>query len=229
VKKLHFLNERDRKTKEFNVLDFSICETYTLIWQIREAVMLKKRAKILSNDQINSLLNFTATTRNETRNRVLVLLSIRAGLRAGEIAALTWDMVLDPSGAVADHIELRDHAAKKKSGRLIPLHRDLKDALTAWLGETEGFGPVVLSQRGGHMTPVSIVNFFAQAYAALGFDGCSSHSGRRTFITRAARLVHQAGGSLRDVQILAGHKSIAVTQGYIEGDTDAQRRLVALV
>jgi integrase/recombinase XerD len=79
------------------------------------------------------------------------------------------------------------------------------------------------------MTPVSIVNFFAQAYAALSFDGCSSHSGRRTFITRAARLVHQAGGSLRDVQILAGHKSIAVTQGYIEGDTDAQRRLVALV
>jgi integrase/recombinase XerD len=79
------------------------------------------------------------------------------------------------------------------------------------------------------MTPVSIVNFFAIAYRTIGLDGCSSHSGRRTFITRAARLVHKAGGSLRDVQILAGHRSIQTTQAYIDGDTDAQRRLVALI
>ena len=79
------------------------------------------------------------------------------------------------------------------------------------------------------MTPVSIVNWFALAYAALDLDGCSSHSGRRTFITRAARMVHKAGGSLRDVQLLAGHKSIAVTQTYIDGDSDAQRRLVSLI
>jgi integrase/recombinase XerD len=59
--------------------------------------------------------------------------------------------------------------------------------------------------------------------------GCSSHSGRRTFITRAARLVQQVGGSLRDVQLLAGHRSIQTTQGYIDGGTDAQRRLVSLI
>ena len=79
------------------------------------------------------------------------------------------------------------------------------------------------------MTPVSIVNWFAKAYRAIGLEGCSSHSGRRTFITRAARLVHQAGGSLRDVQLLAGHRSIQTTQRYIDGDTDAQRKLVSLI
>ena len=79
------------------------------------------------------------------------------------------------------------------------------------------------------MTPVSIVNWFAIAYRAIGLEGCSSHSGRRTFITRAARLVHKAGGSLRDVQLLAGHRSIQTTQGYIDGDTDAQRKLVGMV
>ncbi len=50
--------------------------------------------------------------------------------------------------------------------------------------------------------------WFARAYRTIGLAGCSSHSGRRTFITRAARLVHKAGGSLRDVQLLAGHRSI---------------------
>ena len=64
---------------------------------------------------------------------------------------------------------------------------------------------------------------------AFGLDGCSSHSGRRTFITRAARLVHEAGGSLRDVQLLAGHRSIQTTQRYIDGDTDAQRKLVSMI
>lgn len=79
------------------------------------------------------------------------------------------------------------------------------------------------------MTPVSIVNWFAKAYRTIGLQGCSSHSGRRTFITRAARLVHKTAGSLRDVQLLAGHRSIQTTQRYIDGDTDAQRKLVALI
>ena len=79
------------------------------------------------------------------------------------------------------------------------------------------------------MTPVSIVCWFARAFRAIGLEGCSSHSGRRTFITRAARLVHETGGSLRDVQLLAGHRSIQTTQRYIDGDTDAQRKLVSLI
>jgi integrase len=191
--------------------------------------MAGKQAKILSDDQGERLLLFASTTRNPIRNRVLVLLSLKAGLRAGEIANLTWPMVLDPGGDIGPVIELRNHAAKKKSGRLIAMHPDLRDAFAAWADATVTVGPVVRSERGRPMTPVSIVNFFALAYRAIGLAGCSSHSGRRTFITRAARLVHKAGDSLRDVQILAGHRSIQTTQRYIDGDTDAQRRLVALI
>ena len=66
-------------------------------------------------------------------------------------------------------------------------------------------------------------------FAELGIDGCSSHSGRRTFITTAAKNVHRAGGSLHDVQLLAGHRSIETTQRYIDGDTPSQRRLVSLL
>ena len=75
----------------------------------------------------------------------------------------------------------------------------------------------------------SIVNWFVAMFAELGIDGCSSHSGRRTFITTAAKNVHRAGGSLRDVQLLAGHRSIETTQRYIDGDTPSQRRLVSLL
>ena len=191
--------------------------------------MAGKQAKILSDAQVERLLLFVSTTRNPLRNRVLVLLSLKAGLRAGEIANLTWPMVLAPAGDIGPVIELRNHAAKKKTGRLIAMHPDLRAALAAWRDATVPVGPVVRSERGRPMTPVSIVNFFATAYRAIELAGCSSHSGRRTFITRAARLVHKAGGSLRDVQLLAGHRSIQTTQAYIDGDTDAQRRLVALI
>jgi integrase len=191
--------------------------------------MAGRQAKVLSDYQAYRLLIYVGATRYPIRNRVMVLLSVKAGLRAGEIGRLTWDMVLDPSGEIATVIELHDNAAKKKGGRLIPMHPELRAALIAWKQRSHCRGPVIKSERGGAMAPVSIVNWFATAYRRLHLEGCSSHSGRRTFVTRAARLVHQAGGSLRDVQLLAGHRSILTTQRYIDGDSDAQRRLVSLL
>jgi integrase len=38
-----------------------------------------------------------------------------------------------------------------------------------------------------------------------------------------------AGGSLRDVQALAGHADLKTTSRYIETDPDAQRKLVDLI
>jgi integrase len=191
--------------------------------------MSGRQAKILSKDSCDDLLVFASTTRHPLRDRLIVLLSIKAGLRAAEIANLTWEMALTPIGDIGTAIELHARAAKKSGGRLIPIHPELRDALSDLRSQTEAAGPVVRSQRGGPMTPVSIVNWFAQAYRAIGLQGCSSHSGRRTFITRAARLVHHAGASLRDVQLMAGHRSIQTTQRYIDGDTDAQRKLVSLI
>jgi integrase len=143
--------------------------------------MLGKQAKTLAPLDPADLLAFVDCTRHPIRNRVIVLLSAKAGLRAGEIAKLTWDMVFAASGEIATCIELRDHAAKKGSGRLIPMHPDLADALSAWrAGSTEWSGHVVRSERGGPMTALSIVVWFKRAYGYLGLDGCSSHSGRRT-------------------------------------------------
>ena len=76
--------------------------------------MTGKQAKILSDEQVEELLFFGSTTRHPIRNRVLVLLSLKAGLRAGEMANLTWPMVLGPQNEIGIVIELRDHAAKKR-------------------------------------------------------------------------------------------------------------------
>ncbi len=191
--------------------------------------MAGKQAKILSEHNLQDLLLIAEASRRPLRNKVMVLLSAKAGLRAVEIARVTWAMVTDSSGEIGLVLELPDAAAKKGSGRGIPLHEDLRAALAAWRPSAQSAGPVIVSERGGPMTPQSIVVWFANAFRVIGLQGCSSHSGRRTFITRAARLVHEAGGSLRDVQLLAGHRSIQTTQRYIDGDTDAQRKLVSLI
>jgi integrase len=91
-----------------------------------------KRAKILSAADVGDLLVFASCTRHPLRNTVMVLLSAKAGLRAGEIANLTWDMVVDANGQINGVIELTDTAAKKRSGRTIPVHPELVAALAAW-------------------------------------------------------------------------------------------------
>ena len=164
---------------------------------------------------------------DSSRDRTIFLLSLRAGLRAAEIAGLRWSMVVTSSGKLGSAIAIEDHIAKAGSGRVVPMHRELREALRR-LGPSEPGDPVIVSAKTGEaMTPGSVVNWFRQLYAELGAVGCSSHSGRRTFVTMAARRANQVGASLRDVQLLAGHRSIEVTQRYIDSDTAAQRRLVS--
>src|SRR5436305_12973855 len=66
--------------------------------------------------------------------------------------------------------------------------------------------PILFSERGGGLSPATVRLWFHRLYTSLKMDGCSSHSGRRTFITRAARKVSQVGGSLRDVQELGAYQ-----------------------
>jgi integrase len=88
---------------------------------------------------------------------------------------------------------------------------------------------LIESERSDRMSPQAIVNLFWRWYREIGFDGCSSHSGRRTFITNSARKISTVGGSLRDVQMLAGHSDLRTTQRYIEPNPEAQKKIVELV
>jgi integrase len=114
----------------------------SFVFQFLDMFMLGKQAKILGAHELADLLAFADCSRQPLRNRVIVLLSAKAGLRAGEIASLTWDMVLDASGQLSNVIELRDVAAKKGSGRPIPMHPELSDALSAWRQVCDGSGHI---------------------------------------------------------------------------------------
>lgn len=193
--------------------------------------MHRQPARVLKPDDVRLLLEHVAGQRHAERNRVIILLSFKAGLRACEISGLEWPMVLATDHSVGETMAIPGSIAKMGSGRHIPINKQLKAALAALhrYAERPGRGYVAPSQRGGKMTPDSIVNWFGKLYGELGLNGCSSHSGRRTFITMSARLLAKTGGSLRDVQELAGHRALTTTERYIAGDREAQRRLINLI
>ena len=192
---------------------------------------LGKQAKTLSKGQVDAVLGYLAKTRWPTRNRLIFLLSVKAGLRAKEIASLSWRMVTDAGGQIGQAIRLENRASKGQSGRVVPMNEELRTALVDYsktvIVSDSAF--LIESERSKGMSPQAVVNLFWRWYRHVGFDGCSSHSGRRTFITNAARKISTVGGSLRDVQMLAGHSNLRTTQGYIEANAEAQVRIVDLV
>ena len=196
---------------------------------------LGKQAKILNKKQIDQLIWYVGTLRHPLRNEVIVLLSVKAGLRAKEIAGLTWSMIIDADGDIGSNIQLTDKASKGTGGRVIPLNMQLRLKLADLLEKERQHhrfdlttSHVIRTERAEKTSPQAIVNMFASWFEDMGLNGCSSHSGRRTFITNAAKKISTVGGSLRDVQMLVGHSSLAVTQRYIEGDGEARVRIVNL-
>lgn len=192
--------------------------------------MAGRQAKTISSAQLDVLLAHVHGRKDYLRSRVIVLLSARAGLRAAEICGLEFAMILGPNGEVSHTIAVEDRIAKKRHGRKIPMHPEIRTALVALLRRTpDRTGTIIKSKKGGQMLPNSLVNWFKTLYLEVGFIGCSSHTGRRTFLTELSRRTHEAGASLRDVQLLAGHSSISTTERYLDGSSLAQRKLVGLL
>jgi integrase/recombinase XerD len=183
-----------------------------------------KQAKTLSEAQIGATLKVLAAGRRAQRDSVAFLLSVKAGLRAKEVAAVTWAMVTDSDGRIAGELRLTNIASKGNSGRVIDLNKQLRAALVALhdVAKPAADEPII----GGTAGAMRV--WFLRLYDGMGYTGCSSHSGRRTAITRWARNITQAGGSLRDVQTLAGHADLETTQRYIEVSKSAKRRVVDL-
>jgi integrase/recombinase XerC len=196
--------------------------------------MQGKQAKIVSPTQERAILGYLETTRSPVRDRVMFLLSLKAGLRAKEMASLPWAMVTDAEGQVAEAMHVTNRASKGKTGgRTMPMHPDVHAALDTfqtWRGDAAGPDrPVIFSERGGGWAPATVRVWGHRLSTSRKMDGCASHSGRRTCIIRAARNVSQGGGSLWAVQARAGPTRLAMTQRSLEGDGDAKRQRIPMI
>lgn len=178
-----------------------------------------RRAKTLEEAQFAKLLSYIDQhSATPERDRLMLLLSFKAGLRAGEIAQIDMSALTDAEGAIAKKIVVSRKIAKKGREREIPMNPDIRKALAAFRKKYPNATYIAVSPHDDnpHMTPNTVAQYLRRVFHRAGFEGCSSHSGRRTFGTTLARRANNFGNSLRDVQKLMGHARLDTTERYID-------------
>ena len=158
-----------------------------------------------------------------------MLVSFYAGLRAKEIAALTVGDVFDAEGNVREQFTLAASQTKGGKTRTVYLNQRLRAALKEYgakhCGDTLWSAPLFESQKGGHFSANTMCQLFLDIYHACGLKDASSHSGRRTYITRLAN----KGVGVRLLAALAGHSHISTTQRYIDVNAEQMAAAVELL
>ena len=186
------------------------------------------QAKTLTPAEIEQVLQYIATRGYSMRNRVMLLTGLWSGMRVGEISSLRVGDVRNTDGTVKAEIRLTADQTKGRQPRTVFLPQKLRDELQTYLdlrGMVPATNPLFIT---GGRKPFS-ANLMAQHFHYLfkhaGIAGASSHSMRRSFITNLAN----KGISVRVLAEISGHRSIAVTQKYIDVNDDMKRNAVEMV
>lgn len=185
------------------------------------------QAKTLTQAELDQVLRYCAHTRYAARNRALVLTSFWSGMRVGELAALRVSDVVNGDGSVKAEVRLQAEQTKGSYGRVVFLNDRLRTELAAYLQTLcirDRAQPLFYTEKAAGFTANTLTQWFYWTYKKAGIAGASSHSGRRTFITTLAN----KGISVRVLASLAGHRSIAVTQAYIDVNDEMKRAAVEL-
>ena len=197
------------------------------------------QARVLTEKEFRKVLNFCNSQPHATRNRTMLLCTHMAGMRVGEVAALTVSDVLAMDGTVKEEIALSAQQTKGNKARTVLVPRKLRDELTSYLQQRYGISNLLAvtqtdTQRAlfptqknptRGFTANTLCQLFHKIYKDSQMYGATSHSGRRTFITKLA----DKGVGVRVLMALAGHKSIATTQRYIELNPTIMKAAVELI
>ena len=191
---------------------------------------MSKQAKTLTAIELRRVLDYVATRKHAARNRAILLLMYYAGLRVGEAASLRLCDVIDNEGLVRSEFQLRADQTKGRHARTVFVSEKLRKELTVYIAITKfnsKNNKLFYSQKqdSDGFTANTLTQHFHYLYKRAGVIGASSHSTRRTFITNLAA----QGISVRVLASLAGHRSIATTQAYIDVNDDQKRKAVELV
>jgi integrase/recombinase XerD len=180
------------------------------------------RAAVLSPSQVRHVFRVArARHRLSDRAEAVFALSIGLGLRAKELAALRCGDVYDGEGRVRPVLHLKAAYTKGARTRDVFVSSPQLRQVLATYGERRAPWravrpdyPLFPSQRKRAMTAASMARFVGALYREAGIARASSHSGRRTLITRLA----ERGIDLKAIAELAGHASIRTTAVYVEAN-----------
>jgi len=188
------------------------------------------QAKTLTDKELRIVLATIADHRHAARNRAMILMSVWAGMRVGEIAALKIGDIVAPDGSIKDQINLTADQTKGSKGRVVMLGDRLRKEIRLYVDSMRfkdaSDRPLFYSQRNRTgFSANTLCQQFAIIYQRAGLDGASSHSGRRTFITTLAN----KGVGVRVLMALAGHRNMSTTQRYIDLNDDMMKVAVNLL
>ena len=186
-------------------------------------------AKSLTPAELETALTYIAKRPHAVRNRVMLLFTVMAGLRVGEVADLTLADVRNRDGSIKSEIYLASHRVKHGYARTVYVSTRLQAELAAYVGSRtwhEPTQPLFYTHRGPRrgFSANTLSQHFFWLYRKAGFE-TSSHSGRRSFITNLAA----KGIGVRVLASLAGHMDYRVTMKYIDANDDMKRNAVELI
>lgn len=144
----------------------------------------------------------------DERVQLMVAIAAGAGLRAGEIARVHVDDLVDDLLGVSLRVR-----GKGGHERLVPLPAELAQRIAA----AAAGGYLFPGRIDGHLSAARVSELISAALP----PGVTAHQLRHRYGTRAYQL---GGRDLRAVQQLLGHASVATTQLYVAVDDDAVRR-----
>lgn len=184
-------------------------------------------AKLITERDLKRAIAVCRTRRHSTRDATIVQLSYYAGLRACEIAALRVNNVYEQNGTVRSTVTLDAEQTKGSRARVFYINQRLARVLSDYwtvVQNSTATNALFQTQQRTAFSANTISQLFLHIYTAAGLEGCSSHSGRRSFITRLA----DQGVAVHLLAALAGHRSIQTTQRYITVNEALLTRAVEL-
>lgn len=189
---------------------------------------MSKQARTLNERELQKLLEYVSKKKSARRDRTIILLTHLAGMRIGEVAAVRYCDVVAADGTVGNEIALSAAQTKGDRGRTVLLNERMRTELAAYAAlyrPKDIKMPLFYTQRSAGFSANSLTQVINAIYKHAGFYGCSSHSGRRGFLTNLA----EKGVSPRVMMALSGHRSIQVLMTYIDLRPGVLRNAVELI
>jgi len=186
------------------------------------------QARVLNPQELRRVLDHVATRRHSARNRAMLLLTHFAGMRVAEVAALRINDVLNGDSTIKGEIRLMPDQTKGKHARTVYLNERMQKELSQYIKAIkikDPAKPLFYTQKQAGFSANSLTQYFFYLYRAVGLEGASSHSGRRSFLTGLAN----KGTAIHILKSLAGHRNISTTATYLYSSPDQLKAAVELI